>query len=198
MEIQFNAKLSVNGLEVKGSLNLKKGLNILTGRNGLGKSSLFHFIKNNKNEYFGKNRLSFMDQFPLMPISELRVKDIFKILKEDISYFDEKRLEVLISLFHFDSLLSRSVQLLSGGENQILKFILASSQKTDFYFFDEPLQYLDGDNLKLIIDQIKALASTSTVVLIEHRKEHLASLDANWIEMVKEDNAITLGDHLGV
>jgi energy-coupling factor transporter ATP-binding protein EcfA2 len=198
MEIQFNSNLFVNGLEVKGSLILKDGLNVLTGSNGLGKSTVFNYIKNNRAEFFLDKNLSFMDQFPLMPLSELRVKDVFKILKDDIPFFDNEKLDHLITHFNFEHLLSRSVQLLSGGENQILKFILTSSQKTKYYFFDEPLQYLDGDNLVKIIEQIKELSESSTIILIEHRKEHLTELNANWIYMTKNIDSILIGDEDGV
>jgi energy-coupling factor transporter ATP-binding protein EcfA2 len=198
MKINFDSNLFVNELEVKGDLELKSGLNVLSGRNGLGKSTLFNFIKNNRNKFFENEKLSFMDQFPLMPLSELRVQDLFNILVEDISYFDIKKSNELLDFFKFNSLLTRSVNLLSGGENQILKFILASSQKTNFYFFDEPLQYLDGENLKKVIDEIKNLSTSSTVVVIEHRKEHLSHLDVNWIEMVEDGDSILVGAKSGI
>lgn len=198
MKINFDSNLFVNELEVKGDLELKSGLNVLSGRNGLGKSTLFNFIKNNRNKFFENEKLSFMDQFPLMPLSELRVQDLFNILVEDISYFDIKKSNELLDFFKFNSLLTRSINLLSGGENQILKFILASSQKTNFYFFDEPLQYLDGENLKKVIDEIKNLSTSSTVVVIEHRKEHLSHLDVNWIEMVEDGDSILVGAKSGI
>ena len=48
MEIKLDSKFSVNGLYVQGSLHLRRGLNVLCGNNGIGKSTLFHYIKNNK------------------------------------------------------------------------------------------------------------------------------------------------------
>lgn len=186
-------QLIVNNLPLRGTISFEKGLNIIVGSNGLGKSTFFHFLKNHPKEIFGSHSLAFMDQFPLNPLSDLRVKDLFQIMVEDITYFNKQKLNDLIKTFNFGYLLDRSVHALSGGENQILKFMLIGSQCTDYYFFDEPLQYLDGENLEQILFEINLISKKGIVVLIEHRKEHLDKFQANWIMMKKRSDHIEVG-----
>lgn len=194
MNIEFNSEIEVNKLPILGKLNLVQGINILTGSNGLGKSTLFHYIKSNKDSLLKKSSSSFMDQFPLAPLSELRVLDVLAIMDEDIHSFDLSFAKSLIEEFSLNYILSRSINVLSGGENQLLKFILAISNKSDLYFLDEPLQYLDGKNLDLVIKHIVELSKNSTVVIIEHRKELLQNQKAKWFVMSKKENSIYVNE----
>ena len=182
MKISQTQLFYVNAYSVNCELEIFDGLNILTGRNGIGKTTFFDYIKNHAKELFPNKVCAFMDQFPLKPLIELRGIDILQILEEDISRFKPDKANELIDLFNFRKLLDACVENYSGGENQIFKFILMMGQQADIYFLDEPLQYLDDKNIEKLMSEIYQL-SDKKIVMIEHRLEKLLDLNCHWIEM---------------
>jgi translation initiation factor RLI1 len=155
---------------VNSMLELTSGLNLLVGPNGIGKSSLIHFIKLHQKDLFPALSVAFMDQLPLAPLSDLRAIDVWQILKETMSHMSNSRWESLVQEFAFEKKLTQPIQTLSGGENQILKFILMYSQQADIYFLDEPSQYLDSENWEKVQKKILQ-ALDKTWLIIEHRPE---------------------------
>lgn len=187
----------INGNNVDCEFTLMPGINLLTGSNGIGKTSFLRYIKGNSN-FFGAMKLSFMDQFPLSPINNIRVRDIINILKEEIFDFNGNLMDSYLKDFNLTGILDREVKLLSGGENQLLKFALLMGQNADLYILDEPLQYLDGKNLQMVINKIVTTSQEKIFLIIEHRKEVLQEVASHSIEMIKEHQDISLRDSDGI
>ena len=185
MIIDFTKQFSIHNRAVSCRAELLVGnLNLLVGDNGVGKSTFFHYVKNNFKSLFPNDKVAFMDQFPLRSISELRVCDIINTLEEDFKSFDKEKANHLFELFDFAKFNLAVLNQLSGGENQIFKFIITNSQKASLYFLDEPLQFLDSKNLIKVKEVIAAqVKEGKTFFMIEHRKELVKDLAKNWIQM---------------
>ena len=124
--------------------------------------------------------------------------DILQILKEEIPLFNEGLLNQLVEDFNFKSLLSKEVNLLSGGENQILKFILLFCQSADVYALDEPLQYLDGENLNKILKYILDISNEKVLLIIEHKRDIFKDLRCHEILMEELEHRIVIGERFGI
>lgn len=191
VNIELVNAFQIHAKKVSANFSLEKGLNVLTGPNGIGKSTFFNYLKHHRKELLLNRSCAFMDQFPLQPLSELRGKDIIQIMAEDFSHFDVHKAYHFVSQFSFEHLLYNKVQSYSGGENQIFKFILLLSQQADFYFLDEPLQYLDDKNIELFLDVLKEF-NDKYVFIIEHRKEKIQQLSARFIIMKQDQQSIKI------
>lgn len=191
MKIKAQKIFNIRHLSVSCDLELRTGINLLTGSNGIGKSTFFHYLKNYRSELIPGLTCAFMDQFPLLPLSELRGEDIIHILNKDISWFRADIAYSLVEFLSLKKLLCHKVESYSGGENQLFKFILLLSQDVDCYFLDEPLQYLDDHNISLVLEKIQNLKDKK-VLIIEHRKEKLLQIKPYSFEMKQQEGGITI------
>lgn len=158
---------TVNNVKVDIDINLiDDKVNLLTGNNGIGKTS---FI--NKLQKYNDNTFVCF-QHRLTSVNSTRVKDLFVILKSNI-LIDNSKLVENIEYFHFDNLLNREIKDLSGGENQILKIIITLSSNKELLIFDEPSQYLDLANLNLFKKALKKCSQK--VLIVEHNLSYLDS-----------------------
>lgn len=65
---------------------------------------------------------------------------------------------------------------LSGGEKQRLAMARALLRKPQLLILDEATSALDADNHRLVLDAIRALHGSMTVLVVTHRHEELAGL----------------------
>ena len=94
----------------------------------------------------GKFEISFSDQFPLRSVNNIQVGIFLKMLEHDFKNFHK------IQIFdELDLLLEKTINDLSGGENQLLKLLIALSFEADSYVLDEPSSFLD----KLKVQKLK-------------------------------------------
>lgn len=191
MIVQKDKIFKVSEKYVSCNFELKSGINVLFGPNGIGKTTFFHYIKSNRKDILGNSTCAFMDQFPLAPVSELTGNDILSILKKDLVNFDFEKVDFLINKFNFTRLLNSKVENYSGGENQIFKFIILMGQNADIYFLDEPLQYLDNDNVEKLLEVLESLNSKK-ILIVEHRKEKIESRDYNNVYMKNNNELIEI------
>ncbi len=182
----------VNNQNVDVEIHFNVGLNILTGQNGIGKSTFFNHLKSKTQSVFQGKKVAFMDQFPLSPINDIRLIDILEMMGQRFDSFDKNKAMRLVEYFDIEYLVNRSVKILSGGENQLVKFILAISQNVDFYLLDEPLQYLDKEKLELVINQLCDLGQSSCVFIIEHQSDKLERLNPVQFVMKKQQGRIII------
>jgi len=192
MKIKKQNLFIVNELPVNIDINIDIGLYLLTGENGIGKTSFFNFLKENNQTPGSDSEIAFMDQFPLSPINEIRLSDIISFFNKGNRPFDCERAYQLIDRYEIAYLLDRAICLYSGGENQIVKFILMYCQNVDYYFLDEPLQYVDQLRVDKMKQDLKELSTTKAVVIIEHRGEYLDDLNPSRIKMVRNQQVVEL------
>lgn len=192
VDIKLEKIFQIHGSPVSAHFSLKKGITILTGENGVGKSTFFHYLKNHRAQIFGNFTCAFMDQFPLAPLSELRGKDIINILQQDLQGFDAAFAHKFLDEARMTKLLENTVESYSGGENQMFKFALLISQKAQFYFLDEPLQYLDNQNIIKLLTELRK-RDNKYILIIEHRKEKIEEYTDHSLTMKNINNSIMIG-----
>lgn len=189
IEIELQNKLKINGLIVDCSLSiLKQNTYLITGENGVGKTSFVQYLKTYSREVFDQNKLCFTDQFPLTPLNEISYSGIKSVL-------NDIRLEKLDTFENNEHVLGHimdvPIKSLSGGQNQLVKIFLSLFISGDIFIFDEPLQYLDTKNVTLfkrIICDLKSIGKT--ILIIEHRAELLDELIDNKIIFSKDEKLL--------
>jgi energy-coupling factor transporter ATP-binding protein EcfA2 len=172
MEIEFNNKLKIKNKNVDCSIVLDEAkCYLISGHNGIGKSSFLQYLKLHQNNYLNGKRVCFVDQFPLRPINGISFKNMLVILKnerfEKLDVFDALKEEIA-------SFSTMPVNQLSGGQNQMVKIMISLYLSGDIFVYDEPLQYLDSKNVEIFIEVIKVLTLLGkTILIVEHRSDLL-------------------------
>ena len=162
----------INNTIVLGELFMAPGkVSIIQGENGVGKSSIFQYLKLNQKSIFPEIKCNFTDQMRINPVNEVHFENIIQNLvnykHESISFFNEH-------LGELKEFKERTLKKLSGGQNQIVKIFLSAYLGGDFFFFDEPLQYLDEKNRVLFKKYLKILKEEGkSICLVEHHSNLL-------------------------
>lgn len=74
-----------------------------------------------------------------------------------------------IQYLHLNKILSQKFENLSGGEKQLLKILLFLSFKSQFFFIDEPLNFLDYFHKEYVLKILQHLNETKTLFIVEHQ-----------------------------
>lgn len=143
---------------------------MLSGENGSGKSSFFHFLKLNKKDIFTNHSVGFVDQLPFAPLGQESLNDVLEfMLSEYSNNFDSESSSKFCKLFQMNEFLDVPISSLSGGQNQLAKLLLCFSFQHDLFICDEPFQYLDKDRRERLADffqeQVKGERS---LLIIDH------------------------------
>lgn len=183
--------------KILNNLNLSfpdNGLFIISGKNGVGKTTLLYIIGlldfdfggdlyidninvkktdiNYLREYRNKNISYIFSKGNLIPY--LNVKDNLEIEienKDDIIKF-------------IDLPDNQDVRTLSGGEELLLSLSHEVSLKKKIYLLDEVTSALDDDNLKKLMEILKQLSEKCLIVLVAH-DERVKKVDEKLIFTIK-------------
>jgi ABC-type Mn2+/Zn2+ transport system ATPase subunit len=171
--IQVEESIHLPNAKCRFDLKLEKGkVHWLVGENGIGKSSLFNYLKMRFNSK-AQTKIAFLDQFPLTPLVDYTLSTLIEILKKENVLCEKLSLQYdLLNLLGINDFLNLKISQLSGGQNQLLKIYLCFSQPKEFYFLDEPFVNLDLNKSNIVKNLIDQYAQDSKAMLIiEHRKE---------------------------
>lgn len=177
------------GCEIQVSINAGAAL-VLIGENGIGKSTLLHrfyssideksrvVVEQKTSEYFFDRRVETLKRF---------------FLEAELPGFNKEVFHYLWNAFELNQKEQRLLSHLSGGESQALKLCLSLCKEAEFYFLDEPSQFLDQTRRSVLLGFLKELLNKGkTLLVIEHNKEWLP---AGWEvqELKIEDSVLKLG-----
>lgn len=198
------------------SMKIKSGSFLsLVGESGCGKSTIASLISGNLMNYTGDILVNGVS------IRDIKEKDLFKnittvkhnsylfkgTVKENLlmgkeSATDEEMIEVLkkVNLWRFlfkgdglHTVLNEKGSNLSGGQCQRLSMARALLHDSKMYIFDEATSNIDAESEEMIMEVIKELARTKTVLLISHRLANVVNSDV--IYMMKDGKIIERGTH---
>ena len=196
--------------EVLKGINLKieEGtINVLLGLNGCGKTTLLkliaHLLKaedskiffngNDLNNLNNRARAKLISYVPQLSNSEedFLVKDFLLFgFVSNLKFYEEPKKEQVIRMnnaarrFDIESLLTKKLNELSGGERQKVYICSAYLQDTPLIVLDEPMSALDLKNQSLIVDVLKELRDEGkTIILSTHNPNIALVLDSHVILM---------------
>ncbi len=92
-----------------------------------------------------------------------------------------------------DTVISENAANLSGGQRQRLALARALLHDSPIYIFDEATSSVDSDSENDIMEQIRRLRETKTVILISHRLVNCA--DSDMIYTMEKGSVIECGTH---
>ncbi len=174
--VEFNNKIILQDVYLKIELG---EIIALSGRNGTGKTTLFHIISGinhldtgtvriNSKFIKPKNRYKYvkiLPQYHFMP-TRLTVKQVLSDYKIEVAD--------LVSQFPvFKNKILQSVSKLSGGEKRILEVFIVLSSKGDFCILDEPFNFLSPIHIDAVKLYIRKQSSKKGILITDHQIEHL-------------------------
>ena len=191
MIFELNDPLFLPHLGCHLKLELAQGeILVLVGDNGIGKSTLLHRFHDSLN-----SAMSAMSEQKSLECFFDRKLSTFREL-----FISSKPPGLNLDFFHsfwsdfgLNSKLERKMSHLSGGELQALKLGLTLSKNCDYYFLDEPTQFLDSEKRAILLKKIQSLVSFHRSILItEHNKDWIPS---GWkvVELIIENSFLVKG-----
>lgn len=198
------------------SFHIPKGQFVsLVGESGCGKSTIASLILGRNRQYQGKILLGGMD---LKNIKEKSLMEHITLVRHNSYLFkgtveenllmgnpnatQEQMIEVLkkVNLWEFlngqEGLWTKLAEKgsnFSGGQCQRLCIARALLHNTEIYIFDEAASNIDVESEEIIMDVIRQLAETKTVLLISHRLANVKK--SHCIYVLSEGKIVEKGTH---
>lgn len=175
------------------------GMSAIVGESGCGKSTVVNIIlgairpRSGTVEIGGKaletlSRESYYSHLAVVSyntyIFSQTVRENFRLAKNSVT--DEEIYKALekVNLAEFirtngglDKLLTEDAANISGGQKQRLALAVNLVADKDIYVFDEATSNIDIESEAIIMDNIKALASEKSVIVISHRLANIVPAD---------------------
>ena len=154
-----------------------RGLYLIQGENGVGKTTLFKLISRQCQPQSGTILLpqgiklftAWMKQHPIL-LSHLTCQEQWRIFKNTIhpDQWDTQIEQALFKTFEMTSFNVHRVSTLSGGEKQRLQFMMTYMTPAPIYLFDEPTTALDEKNKKIMVEWLALRSKQALVLVITH------------------------------
>jgi ABC-type cobalamin/Fe3+-siderophores transport systems, ATPase components len=188
----------------------------ILGPNGAGKTTLLHIAlgylrpRSGRVLYAGKDigsysRRELGREIALVPQSE-RIPFQYSVL-EYVTLGRSPRIAILampspedervareaIAKVGLESLASREVTSLSGGERQLAAIARSISQGTRLMLMDEPMAHLDLANKARVLSIVRSLARGGTTVLFTTHEPEVAAAAASELILVRDGRSLASG-----
>ena len=164
----------------------EKGLILLYGNSGCGKTTLLNILEGLDEKYSGTVEILGKDLRKINKIKYLR--DDISIIFQDSNFINEytvlENIEIISQIkkvkidpllvetrlgqFEIKNIMNKKIETLSGGEKQILALILVFLQTTKIVFCDEPTGSVDENNEKILLKMLKQMSKERLVFVVSH------------------------------
>jgi len=195
----YKKKLILEGINLK----VQKGSFIgLTGESGMGKSTLLNIISGllnydsgsilidgNKKDFFSKNtwfnKISYVSQNVYLNddtiINNIILGDTKKNTDKQIIIDILEKVNLLDFVTNLpdglDTIIGEGGSKLSGGQIQRLGLARAIYKNSEIFILDEPTNSLDANNESNIINLLKTLKGTKTIIMSSHKIDNFDLCD---------------------
>ncbi len=167
--LDFQTGIDLIHEKLYGELSFVKGqIQLWQGPNGVGKTSLLNYLRENDKNFFPNYRTVFATQKPLRVLGDFTSNDLISHLQKFLPQSEQLEIGTFFKMMDFTPLLSRPIRFLSGGENQILKLASCLMIKGDIYFLDEATSHLDEEKTQKLFTYLGKKKKNSSIVMIEH------------------------------
>ena len=167
----------------------ERGVYILRGKSGIGKTTLLRIIAGLDKDYIGEiidggiDRVSFaFQEYRLFP--QLSAIDNVMIASKDNSDVDKSRASDLLARLGFSfedmSLLPSE---LSGGMKQRVSLARAFMKNAPVILLDEPTKELDASLCEQVCEMIKEFAGEKLMILVTHKEDDFLLLGGEMINL---------------
>ncbi len=180
------------------SLEIKGGLNIISGRSGSGKTTLMNvlsgldkatsgkvlidrtdisYLSKTTLDRFRRENIGFVFQSVAL-LSQFNAYENVALMQRLIGKAEDRNL--ILNLFEEFGLLgkeNRSTTELSGGEQQRIAIIRAIINKPKIIFADEPTAQLDFASSQQVAQIFNKLSKDTTIIMTTHDNEILSFAD---------------------
>ena len=166
------------------------GIYLLKGDSGIGKTTLLRIIAGLDKDYTGKvitaseSKISYcFQEYRLFP-SLSAINNVFKVSFEVESCENlEKTVSLLSALGFSEADMKLKPSKLSGGMKQRIAFARAFLRHSSILLLDEPTKELDEGLSKKMIELIKMTSKDRLVIMVTHKNEEWADLNAIQINL---------------
>lgn len=150
----------------------KKGLTLIKGKNGTGKSMLLNYITGFSEIEKFEGEISLDNELTDVPYLTSPILLVNGTLKENMfgREMDPELLELLDINFENKIIDDNSINL-SFGEQQKLNLLRTLSQDSNLYILDEPFTNLDKETIKKLAEYLVDLSHVKSVIAIVHSDE---------------------------
>lgn len=158
IRVHFNNK----DIHVKGKFAFKPGINVISGANGQGKTTVLNCIYKDV-EYEG---IIYVDNIDLRAISKKDIRDQISYIKQKPVLFmrlstienakllgvDVEAFKQYLEYFKKEKILEKKCNRISGGELQIVNLCLGLAKDSKYILIDEPLNNISVINKQRVLD----------------------------------------------
>ena len=167
IEIKFGDRTIINHLNCE----FGKGINIIYGQSGCGKSSLIELLFSNISPSQGKVHIPQGTSFSYCGNrgSMFYERDLLWNLSHLLGINDlSPRLFELAKALNAEELLHTKINALSGGERKKTELLFCFSKQADVYVLDEPTAGLDDQSKKALLDYLEEVKEQACFIIASH------------------------------
>ena len=180
LQIKYNNKIIFN----KVSFEIRNGDRIaITGKNGIGKSSILKLVIGDEIQYIGK--LKVVNGLKVSYVSQ-STEDLKGTLKEFATRnkIEESIFKAMLSKMGFSNLeFDRNIEKMSEGQKKKILIAKSISESANIYIWDEPLNYIDI--LTRIQIEEAILKYKPTLIFVEHDEAFIKNVATKIIHLDK-------------
>lgn len=180
LQIQYNDK----NIFDKFSFEVEKGDRIaITGKNGIGKSSILKLILGNKIQYSGDLKISNDLKLSYVSQSTEKLKGNLKKYAQE-NKIDESIFKAMLSKMGFSNTeFDKNIEEMSEGQKKKVLIAKSISEQAKIYIWDEPLNYIDILTREQIEEAI--LKFKPTIIFVEHDETFIKKVATKIIHLEK-------------